>query len=75
MVDWREIATGEHKYMETEIKMRGKGDLQLRYDLAKLWDKIPVAMESSERRVGAAGVWVSVATTRGKRSWYRGFYR
>ena len=45
----REIASGEHKYLETEIKTRGKGNLQLWYDLAKLLDEIPTAIKSSER--------------------------
>ena len=42
-------------------------DLQLWYDLVKLLDEIPAMIESSERRVGAARVWVSVATSRGRR--------
>lgn len=47
----REIATSEHKYMETKIKTRGKGDLQLRYDLVKLLNEIPMMIESSERGI------------------------
>ena len=47
----REIATGEHKYMETEINSRRKGDLWSRRCTAKLLGTTSVTNELQSRRI------------------------
>lgn len=63
----REKCNGELEFMKSESKIEGEGDLWPRRSLVKLLDEILTVIKSSERQIGAAGLWVSAATAKGKK--------